>query len=193
MCLLIVNPFSISWSPFSSRKLFPLVSLSLFHRESISLDTSDKTSSGITSICSTIWEDFEKSWWYFIIQWQQHQHVKFLMRCFSTRVLVLLSNGASAISSSKYFFVLFLRLSPCQLDFSLSFSLLGLESFSGFHLVSEFLVVSFSLTACCECWLPCVKLSLHYENINNVYLWRKMHDKMKVIKWRIKRRVWRSP
>ena len=68
------------------------------------------------------------------------------------------------------------------ISLSLSFSLLGLESFSGFHLVSEFLFVSFSLTACCEYWLPCVKLSLHYENINSVYLWRKMHDKMKVIK-----------
>ena len=61
---------------------------------------------------------------------------------------------------------------PCQLDFffSLSLSILGLESFGNFHLVSEFLVVSYSLTAGCECWLPCVKLGLHYENTDNIYI-----------------------
>ena len=52
-----------------------------------------------------------------------------------------------------------------------------MESFGSFHLVSEFLVVSYSLTACFGCWLPCVKLSLHYENIKKVNTCRKMHEK----------------
>ena len=56
---------------------------------------------------------------------------------------------------------------------------MGLESFGSFHLVSEVLVVSYLLTGCCEWWLLCVKLSLHYENIDNVYIWRKMHEEMK--------------
>ena len=94
------------------------------------------------------------------------------MRFFSTTVLILLSNGAPAISSSKHFFVLFtqtfflVNLISLSLSLSLSPSLLGLESFGSFHLVSEFLVLSYSLTASCEYWLPCIKLSLHYENID---------------------------
>ena len=39
--------------------------------------------------------------------------------------------------------------------------------------------IKIEIGVCCECWLPCVKLSLHYENINKVYIWRKMHKKMK--------------
>ena len=42
-----------------------------------------------------------------------------------------------------------------------------------------FLGVSNSLTACCESWSPCAKLSLHYENIDNVYMWQKIHEGMK--------------
>ena len=88
------------------------------------------------------------------------------MRCFSTTVLILLAHGASTISPSKQFFCSFSSdFFPCQLDFSLS--CLGRESFNSFHLASEFLVVSYSLTACCECWLPC----LHYENIDYVYIY----------------------
>ena len=48
--------------------------------------------------------------------------------------------------------------------------LLRLELLDSFHLVSRFLIVSCSLTAYCLCWLPCVKLSLQYENIDNVYI-----------------------
>ena len=51
----------------------------------------------------------------------------------------------------------------------ISVSLFGFESFGSFHLVSEFLAVPYSLTACCECWLRSVKLSLHCKNIDNVY------------------------
>ena len=83
------------------------------------------------------------------------------MRRFSATVLISLSNGASTSSSTKHFHCSFSSgLLPCQLDLFLS--LLGLESFDSFHVVSKFLVVSYSLTASCECWLPCLKLSLHY-------------------------------
>ena len=79
------------------------------------------------------------------------------------------------------FFFFYLRLFSLSTWFLSLFSLsfLGLESFGSFHLVFEFLVVSYSLTAWCEWWLPCEKLSFHYENIDNVYIWRKMHEKMK--------------
>ena len=53
----------------------------------------------------------------------------------------------------------------------ISVSLFGFESFGSFHLVSKFLVVSYSLTGRCECWLSFVKLSLHYENVDNVYIY----------------------
>ena len=83
------------------------------------------------------------------------------MRRFSATVLISLSNGRSTSSSTKHFHCSFSSgLLPCQLDLFLS--LLGLESFDSFHVVSKFLVVSYSLTASCECWLPCLKLSLHY-------------------------------
>ena len=130
-----------------------------------------------------MFDNLRRDWRYFIIHWQQYQHVKFLMRYFSTTKLILLSNGTSTISSSKHFFYSFSSdFSPCQLDFSL----LGLECFGSFHLVSEFLVLFSSLTTCCKCWWPCVKLSLNYEN-TCIYGVRCMK------KWRLKRRIWRSP
>ena len=52
------------------------------------------------------------------------------MRYFSTTVLILLSNGASTIFSSKHCFCSFFsEFVPCQVDFflSLSLCLLGLE------------------------------------------------------------------
>ena len=125
-----------------------------------------------------MFDNLRRNWWYFIIHWQQHQHVKFLVRCFLTTVLTLLSNGASTAFSSKHFFFFFLRYFSLPPWF-LSLSLLGYESFGSFHLVSEFLVVCYSLTTCYECWLPCVKLSLHYENFVKVYIWSKMHERMK--------------
>ena len=80
---------------------------------------------------------------------------------FNNIIIILLSNSASMISSSKHFYC------PFSSDFFLanliSLSLLGLESFGSFYLNSEFLVVSYSLTAYCKCWLPCLKLRLHYE------------------------------
>ena len=102
------------------------------------------------------------------------------MRYFLTAVLILLSNGASTVSSSKHIFCSFSSgFFPFRFDFSLYLFLLGLESFSSFHFVSDFLVALYSLTACWECCSPFVKLSLHYENIDNVYIWHRMHEKMK--------------
>ena len=127
---------------FFSRKLFPLVSLSLAHHW--------------VNQFRYFWQNYfrnnfnlfvnlRRDWWYFIIHWQQHQHVKRLMRCFSTTVLILLSNGPSTISSSKHFFCSFSSdFFPCLHDFCL----LGLQFFGSFHLVSKFLDVSYSLTAC---------------------------------------------
>ena len=57
--------------------------------------------------------------------------------------------------------------------------LLRLELLDSFHLVSRFLIVSCSLTAYCLCWLRCVKLSLHYENIDNVYIYIYIYTKIK--------------
>ena len=70
----------------------------------------------------------------------------------------------------------FLRIFSCQLDFSLS---LGSWIFWQLSSCFRVLVVPYSLNACCECWLPCVNLSLHYKNIDNVYIWCKMHEKLK--------------
>ena len=49
-----MNPFFILWSPFSQEDC-----LSVKKTESDSLDTSDKTTLGITSICSTILEEVD--------------------------------------------------------------------------------------------------------------------------------------
>ena len=104
-CLLIMNSFSILWSLFvlSRKPCFLWSPCLLLISESISLDTLDKTTSGITSICSTIWEEVD----YNSLHWQQDQNVYFLMRCFPTTVLLLPSNSASRISSSKQFFYSF--------------------------------------------------------------------------------------
>ena len=102
------------------------------------------------------------------------------MRYFLTAVLILLSNGTSTVSFSKHIFCSFSSdFFPFPFDLSLYLSLLGLESFSSFHFVSDFLIALYSLTACWECCSPFVKLSLHYENIDNVYIWHRMHEKMK--------------
>ena len=46
---------------------------------------------------------------------------------------------------------------------SFSFDILNLEFDGNFHLVSEFLAISFPFYGCCECWQPCVRLSLYWQ------------------------------
>ena len=41
------------------------------------------------------------------LHWQEHRHVWFLRRCFSTTLLILLSNDASNVFSSQHFFFCF--------------------------------------------------------------------------------------
>ena len=93
-----------------------------------------------------------------------------------------------------------LSLSVClclslSLSLSLSFSFsiflsLSLGSWIFWQLPSSFRVSSFILFFSCLLWMliTCVTLSLHYENIDSVYIWRIMHEKLKD-----KNMNWRSP
>ena len=122
--------------------------------ESISLDTSAKTTSRITSIYSKIWEEIDG--------------ISLFIALTTTSICIIsdemfFNNSINVIFKwfINHFFLKTLSLFFSLRLFSLPTSLLlGLESFGSYHLVSEFLVVSYSLIACCECWLPCIKLSL---------------------------------
>ena len=89
------------------------------------------------------------------------------MRCFSTKYYYYFQMVHQQLLSQNTFFVLF----PQTFFLANLISLSVLNFFGSVSLVSEFLVVSCSLTACCECWLPCVRLSLLYENMDNVYVY----------------------
>ena len=57
--MLIVNPFLFYGVLFSQENCFLLSPYLMFITESISLDTSDKTTSGKILICSTLWEEID--------------------------------------------------------------------------------------------------------------------------------------
>ena len=152
----------ILWSPFFSKKLcflcFPYL---LPITESISLDTFDKSTSGITSLCSTIWEDIDDASSFIALAATSGCIISDEM-FFNNSINItfkwcIIPRNNFFVPIPQTFYLtdlisLFLSVTLC-----LSLSLLGFESFASFHLVSEFLVVSYSLTAFCECWLPCVK------------------------------------
>ena len=153
----IVNPF------FSLKSLFFLKncfwsSCFLLITESITVDTSGKTTSGITSICFTIWEEIGPS------EQQRSECIISDETCFSTTVSILLSESISTITSSKCLFgSFFSEFLPYQIDFSL----LGRESSGSFCLFNASLVISYYFSGCCVCWLPCPKLRLCYRKIDN--------------------------
>ena len=134
--MLTVNQFPILWSPFFSRKLCLLwSSCLLLITESISLDTSDKTTSGIISICSTIWE-----------------------KIYDTLSFIALTTTSAF--ETLFLFIL-LRLFPGQLDFSLPVSLSLSLSLSLSVCPSLCLSVSLSLSLCLSVSLSlCLSVSL---------------------------------
>ena len=122
--------------------------------ESISLDTSAKTTSRITSIYSKILEQIDDISSFIALTTTSTRIISEEM-FFNNSINIIFKWFINHFFLKTLSLLFFLRL------FSLPTSLLlGLESFGSYHLVSEFLVVSYSLIACCECWLLCIKLSL---------------------------------
>ena len=141
--------------------------------ESISSDTSHKTTSRIISICWTIWEYIDDISSFIALTTTSACIISDVM-FFSNSINVTFKWCINNFFLKTLFLFFFLRL------FSLpTWFLLGLESFGSYHLVFEILVVSYSLTLFCKYWLPSIKLSLLYENIDHVYIWRKIHWKIK--------------
>ena len=81
-------------------------------------------------------------------------------------------HGVSTISSYKQLFCSF---SSDFFPHQLTFDLFRLESSGSFHLVSAFPIIYYYFSRCCEYWLPCAKLRLHYKKIDKVYRARYMN------------------
>ena len=158
----MMKPFSVLWSPFFTRKrCFFCSPCLLLSTESISLDTFDKITPGIKFV-----RKFKKR----LVILHHSLHLSEFVKTISEFITCdkMFFNNSFYITFKwcnnnffleTIFLFLFLRIFSFLTWFLF---LLVLESFASSHLDSEFLVVSYSLSLCCQRWLPCVKISLGY-------------------------------
>ena len=123
----------------------------------------------------SLFKDLGRGWWYFIIDYTISKRTYFLMRYILQMCISQLPHLSRLFYlSTSSLFNSNLSTSSLLMNFILTYrtwfpSLSSLEFSDNFHLVSKFLAISISFFGCCEYWLLCIRINLHYERIDNVY------------------------
>ena len=115
----------------------------------------------LQQIKSIFWEKWEM----FVMRnvLQQHHTITLTWRIYHILLNTFFSFLPDVFTSQTQF----LSLSKLKLPVSMLMS--------SFHFVSEFLAIFIPFCGCCESWLPCIRLSLHYERRWQC-IWRKLHE-----------------